>query len=395
MKTMDTMRVCAKIDLNALWHNLTEIKKAISPDTQIVCVIKADAYGHGALSFAHFVQNMDGIWGFAVATCEEAKELYATGIRKPILILGYTFEESYPDVVRYGFRPTIFSMEMAKAYQKVAEALEKDVFCHIKLDTGMGRIGYRPSDAAADEIAKIFAMNRLVPEGIFTHFARADEAVSEPTELQLDKFCGMIDKLSDRGISFTYWHCSNSAGIIKYKKANMDLVRAGIIMYGMMPSEEVGADFNLMPVLSLKSHIVHIKEINAGDPVSYGGTYVAKEKRMIATIPVGYGDGYSRGLSDKGFVLIRGKRAPIVGRVCMDQFMVDVTDIPEAKILDEVTLVGRDGNEQITMEELGALSGRFNYEFACDLGNRIPRFYYKDGKLVETKFYLGRSTIFD
>ncbi|MBQ7677925.1 MAG: alanine racemase [Lachnospiraceae bacterium] len=384
---MNTMRICAKINIDAVRHNITAIRSAINKDTGIVCVIKADAYGHGALPIAKQVADMDGIWGFAVATCEEAKELHFAGVKKPIIILGYTFADSYEDVVWYGFRPTVFSLEAAKAYSEVGERLGRDVFCHIKIDSGMGRIGYRPGDEAVDEIIKLSGLPRIVCEGIFTHFAKADEADKTATDEQFAKFTGMIDRLEEKGLRFSYRHCSNSAAIMDIPDANMDLVRAGIILYGMMPSDEVSRSLDLQPVMSLHSHIVHLKYVEKGDHISYGGIYEAPGIRRIATIPVGYADGYSRGLSNKGSIIIRGKRAPIVGRICMDQFMADVTDIPDVSLLDEVTLLGRDGDEVITMEELGALSGRFNYEFACDLGNRIPRLYYRDGRQVDVKKY--------
>ena len=230
-------------------------------------------------------------------------------------------------------------------------------------------------------------LDGIETEGVFTHFAKADEADKAPTEAQIAKFTQMIDLSEKRGIAFLLHHCSNSAAIMEFPHANMDMVRAGIILYGMLPSEEVRKDFDLKPAMSLFSHIVHVKYVEEGDAISYGGIYRAPGRRRIATIPVGYADGYARGLSNKGFVLIHGKRAPIVGRVCMDQFMADVTEIPEAEVLDTVTLLGRDGGEAITMEELGEWSGRFNYEFACDLGNRIPRLYYSNGELIDTKSY--------
>ena len=386
---MDQLRVCAKIDLDALTANIRIIHEALGGDTKpgIFAVIKADAYGHGALPLARYMERDPYISGFAVATFEEAMELYDGGIRAPILILGFTFAHTYQDVVRYGIRPTIFTREMAEEYARAAEAVGKDVCCHIKLDTGMGRIGYTVDEQSADEIAGIFGeYPRLVPEGIFTHFARADETDKGPTDVQFEKYSRMVAMLKERGVTFQIHHAANSAAILDYPKAHFDRVRAGIILYGLMPSDEVGSG-KLQPLLSLHSHIVYIKEVDAGTAISYGGTYVTDRRRRIATIPVGYADGYCRQLSGKGSVLLHGKRAPIVGRICMDQFMIDVTEIPEAQILDEVTLIGKDGDERITLEELGGLSGRFNYEFACDLGNRIPRLYYADGELIDTKEY--------
>ena len=389
---MDSMRICARIDLDAISSNIRVARKRLESATkklpQIFAVVKADAYGHGVLPIARYLAKDNNVSGFAVATFEEAMELYDDGIRLPIIILGYTFEHTYKDVARCGIRPTIFTKEMAYAYQRASEETGCRVNCHIKIDTGMGRIGYHVCEESADEIAAFFAdCKGLVPEGIFTHFARADEKDKTPTGKQLAAFNKMRDMLKDRGVSFDISHASNSAAILEYDAAIFDAVRAGIIIYGMMPSDEVGSGYGLKPALSLYSHIVYIKEVEAGTPISYGGTFVTTSKSRIATIPVGYGDGYPRGLSSKGFVLIRGKRAPIIGRVCMDQCMVDVTDIPEAELLDEVTILGRDGDEEITIEELGELSGRFNYEFACDLGNRIPRLYYSDGELVDTKEY--------
>ena len=389
---MDKLRVCAKIDLDAVTANIHLMHERMAAgdgqEPGIFAVVKTDAYGHGALPIARHIANNPHISGFAVATFEEAMELYEGGIRRPILILGYTFASTYREVVRCGIRPTIFSWEMARDYAEAADAEGKAVCCHIKIDTGMGRIGYPVDEDSADEIAGLFReFSRLIPEGIFTHFARADEMDKAATGLQLARFAQMLSMLDDRGIHFIIRHASNSAAILESPAAYFDRVRSGIILYGLLPSDEVGPGYALTPALSLHSHIVMIKEVAQGTPISYGGTYVTDGRRRIATVPVGYGDGYARGLSNKGSVLIRGKRAPIVGRICMDQCMVDVTAIPEARLLDEVTLIGRDGAEEITLEEAGALSGRFNYEFACDLGNRIPRLYYADGELIDTKEY--------
>ena len=388
---MNRLRVCAHINLDAISKNIRSIRQALGDEEaegKIYAVIKADAYGHGALPIVHHLQNETSIGGFAVATFEEAMELYEDGVRAPILILGYTFSDTYRQVVRCGIRPTIFTREMAEDYAEAARAEGKEVFCHIKIDTGMGRIGFPVKTESADEIKTIFNNHdALVPEGIFTHFARADEADKTATDAQFMRFTTMVDWLKERGIFFPIVHASNSAAIMEYPKARFDKVRAGIILYGLWPSDEVDQHFSLTPALSVTSHIVHIKTVEDQTPISYGGTYRANGKRRIATIPVGYGDGYSRGLSNKGAVLIGGKRAPIVGRVCMDQFMADITEIPEAKLLDEVVLIGTDGEESISLEKLGEISGRFNYEFACCLGNRIPRLYYKDGELVDVKEY--------
>ena len=360
-------RVHAEIDLDAILHNMDAMRGNIAKDTKIMAVIKADGYGHGAVEIAETIEKLDYLYGYAVATVEEGLILRNHGIQKPILILGYVFPDQYVDMIKAGIRPTVFTREMAEKLSVAAASIGRDCKIHFAIDTGMSRIGYQV-------------------EGIFTHFAKADEKDKEPTYQQIKLFRKMIDMLEERGVSIPIHHCSNSAGIVDIPEANMDMVRAGITLYGMWPSEDVDKTaISLKPALSLVTHVAYVKELPAGRAISYGGTYVTKEPRMIATIPVGYADGYARGLSNKGAVLIHGRRAPILGRVCMDQFMVDVTDIPDVKNEDEVILIGRDGDECITMEEVGGLSGRFNYEFACDLGKRIPRVYIHGGRIIGTR----------
>lgn len=377
-------RVRADIDLDAFLHNLDEIHRCVNPETKVVAVIKTDGYGHGAVPLAKLMESREEIWGYAAATAEEAEILRGHGIKKPILILGYTFPEQFPQLIEQEIRPAIFTYETAKQLSDAAVLLGKNIRIHIKLDTGMSRIGFQICPESADEIAQIAALPNIVIEGIFTHFSKADELDKTFTQEQTTRYLQMIDWLKARGVEILLHHVSNSAGIVDLPQYNMDMVRAGIILYGLWPSDEVQKDrIDLRPLLSLKSHIVHVKELEPDRLISYGGTYRTTGKQRIATIPVGYGDGYPRQLSNKGYVLIHGQKAPICGRVCMDQFMVDVTDIPDVRPLDEVTLVGRDGDACITMEELGDLSGRFNYEFACDLGRRIPRVYYQNGQMVE------------
>ena len=341
-----------------------------------MAVVKADGYGHGALEIAKTVEGFDKLFGFAVATAEEADGLRNGGIKKPILILGYTFEEDYVKLIQNQVRFTVYSYEAAENLSKAAKKVGITARIHIKIDTGMSRIGYQVTEESADEIVKISALSGIAIEGIFTHFAKADEADKTFTFEQMRQFHRMTDMLKDRRLSIPIKHCSNSAGIVELPQANMDCVRAGIILYGLWPSDEVKKDsISLKPVMEIKSRIIHIKTLTAGRSISYGGTYCLKEPRKIATVPVGYADGYPRSLSGKGYVLIHGRKAPVLGRVCMDQFMVDVTDIPDVKMLDTVTLLGKDGENSITMEELGELSGRFNYEFACDIGKRVSRIY--------------------
>lgn len=377
-------RIQADINLDAFAFNLESIKKNLKKETKIIAVLKADGYGHGALPLAREAVKDSRVWGIAVATVEEAEKLYQGGIRKPLLILGYTYEEDYERIIREDFRPTVFKLSMAEKLSQTAVKNYRTVKIHIKVDTGMSRIGYRNLEEAVPEILEISRLPGIEIEGLFTHFARADEKETEPAYEQLRKYENFRKTLEEQGLHIPVCHCSNSAGIIRMPEANLDAVRAGIILYGLYPSEDVERDpVPLKPLMELKSHIAYIKTVEAGVQISYGGTFTTQRETRVATIPVGYADGYARGLSNKGSVLIRGKRAPILGRVCMDQFMVDVTDIPQARELDEVVLLGKSGEGQITMEELGDLSGRFNYEFACCISKRVPRIYFKDGQVTE------------
>lgn len=376
-------RVCAEINLDNFEHNLNEIKRLIDPMTQVAAVIKTDGYGHGAVALAKILENREEVWGYAVATADEARDLKAAGMKKPILILGYSFPEDYEEIVRLDIRSAVFTMDAACQLSDEAVKQNKTVRIHIKLDTGMSRVGFQITPEDAKTIVQIAALPHIMIEGIFTHFAKADEIDKEFTRKQEQLFQKMVTWLHKANVDIPIHHISNSAGIIDLPEYNLDMVRAGIILYGLWPSDEVQKDkIDLKPLMTMKSHVVHVKELEAGRTISYGGTYCVTGKQLIATVPVGYGDGYPRALSNKGYVLIRGRKAPICGRVCMDQFMVDVTDIPGVRVSDEVILIGTDKEQTITIEEAGNLAGRFNYEFACDLGKRIPRVYLKDGKRI-------------
>lgn len=380
---MNYPRVRAEIDLDAILHNMEQMHGLVASGTKLMAVLKTDGYGHGAIPIARELENVDYVYGYAVAAEEEALALRADGVKKPVLILGYTFPEQYEALLQAQITQTIFTPEAARQLSEAAGRLHVTAHIHIKLDTGMGRVGFLVSGKSADEIAQIAALPHIMIEGMFTHFAKADETDKTSANKQLSQFLHMADMLDARGVHIPLLHCSNSAGILDLPQANLDIVRAGITLYGLHPSEEVHLErMDMRPVLSLKSRVVHVKTLPAGYGISYGATYVTPDVRRIATIPVGYGDGYARSLSNRGEVLIRGRRAPILGRVCMDQFMADVTDIPGVCVGDAVTLIGTDGAEHITMEELGERSGRFNYEFACDLGKRIPRVFYRNGKRV-------------
>lgn len=379
----------ALIDLDAIHYNMEQMHQNLSPGTKMIGVIKTDAYGHGAVQIGRELEALPYVSGYAVATAEEAVILRHAGLQKPILILGYTFPYCFEDLIRYNIRSTVFREDSIEELAACARRMGKTACVHIKVETGMTRIGIRPDESGLAFVEKVLHSEGLKLEGMFTHFARADETDKSASRRQLMLLQDFMARVEQK---FSYHipvkHCSNSAGIVEFPEANLDAVRAGITIYGLWPSAEVSRDIvPLQPVLSLKSRIVYIKEAEAGTAVSYGGTYVTTTKMKIATIPIGYGDGYPRGLSNRGYVLIRGRKAPVIGRICMDQFMVSLEDVPEAEEGDEVTLIGTDGREKITMEELGELSGRFNYELACDLGKRIPRVYVKNDQIVATKDY--------
>ena len=388
MKTYS--RVCAKVDLDAIAFNIETMKSRMNENTKIMPVIKADGYGHGAVQVAKLLEPYDYIWGFAVATLDEALVLRAEDITKPILVIGCVFPNQYKETLMHGIRMAVYTEEMAEAISQIATQIGTKAYMHIKLDTGMGRLGFDINDDTVQAIERISKMENVVMDGVFTHFAKADEVDKTFTTMQLEKFCMITMKLKDKGISFNYKHCANSAAIIDFPEADFDVVRSGISTYGLYPSDEVNKDNILLkPALTLESHVTFVKEVEEGTPISYGGTFVTDKKMKIATIPVGYADGYPRNLSNNGYVLIRGKKAPIIGRICMDQFMADVTNIEDVSFGDKVILVGNSGDETITVEMLSELSGRFNYEFICVLNKRIPRVYVRNGKVSEQVDYFA------
>lgn len=381
-------RVCAEIDLDAVAYNMEQMKKRIGDNARLIGVIKTDGYGHGAVPIVEMFEEMDYVWGYAVACIGEAVVLRKNGIKKPILILGCVFPDEYETMIEHDIRAAVYTEQMAEAMSETAVRMGKKAYFHIKVDTGMGRIGFQVNEESADVIERISRLPNVCIEGMFTHFAKADEKDKTYTLQQHEKFMWMKAEMEKRNISISYFDCDNSAGIIDFPDMKHDLARAGISTYGMYPSDEVDKSaVDLKPALRLTSHVSFVKEVEPGTSISYGGTFVAPEKMKVATIPVGYGDGYPRSLSNKGSVLIHGKRAKILGRVCMDQFMADVTGIPETEFMDEVTLIGKDGSDEITVEELSDLSGRFNYEFVCCLGRRIPRVYRKGGRIVRQVDY--------
>lgn len=382
-------RVFATVNLDAVVSNMKSMKESLPASTAIMGVVKADGYGHGSVPVAKAIAPY--VEGYAVATIDEAILLRRHGIGKMIMILGITHESYYEDLLLYDIHPTVFRLEEAEKLSETAVKRGRQASVHLALDTGMNRIGMSPTQESADLVYTMSCLPGIRLEGLFTHFARADELDKTAYEAQFQAYEAFSHKLLSRGITIPIRHCSNSAGIVEGLASNeLDMVRAGISIYGLYPSGEVSRErVKLLPAMELKSFISCIKTIEPGAAVSYGGTFVAKNTMKVATIPTGYGDGYPRGLSNKGSVLIHGQRARILGRVCMDQFMVDVTDIPEAEENDQVTLIGKDLRERITVEELADLSEGFHYEILCGIGKRVPRVYLRHGSVVGTKDYFN------
>ena len=373
-----------KIDLDAIDANIDAIREGVGVD--VMAVIKADAYGHGAIQVARLLQDKCAFFG--VSSMLEAMELRRAGLYNPILILGHTPVRAFPTLVEAEIRPTIFHYEDAVALSQAAQDLDKTAAFHFAVDTGMSRIGFQATEADADICAEIARLPGLQAEGLFSHFATADCEDLTKSHHQAELFDRFYDMLKERGVEIPIRHLDNSAGLMNFEN-HYEMVRAGIVTYGLYPSEEVDNSLlNLRPAMQWVSRVTHVKTLPAGREISYGGTYVTTKETRVATVPVGYADGYRRSLSNKFYVLIRGKRAPILGRVCMDQLMVDVSDIPDVSLNDRVILVGKSGNEEITMEQIAAAADSFNYEFICGISRRVPRVYSRRGKTVHSVHYL-------
>jgi len=389
MITLDDIRpTWAEIDLDNLRHNIMEIKHTISSYTRLCAIVKADAYGHGAVEVAKEALECGASY-LGVAFLEEALELRTNGITAPILILGFTPESQFDKIIKYSITQTIYNLKYAVALSECALKHNKKAKVHIKIDTGMSRIGFCPEACLTDDFKKLFSLQGLEIEGIFTHFARADERDRSFTDEQFRVFREVVNALEKEGYKIPIKHAANSAGIIQYPETHLDMVRPGIILYGLYPSDEVPKDLiSLKPVMRLKTRVSNVKVLPKGKAISYGGTFITQRKSIIATLPVGYADGFSRLLSSKAQVLIKGQRAPVVGRVCMDQCMVDVTDIQgTVSIGDEVTLMGEDGDNRVPAEELAKLTGTINYEVVCGISRRVPRVYINGGNIVKIKTY--------
>ncbi len=386
MEDIKYRRVYAKIDLDAVEHNIIALKNHTKESTQIYGVVKADGYGHGAIPIAETIDEYVG--GYGVATIEEAMQLRSHGVKKDILVMGVTPIPSYEEAIANHITITIFTKEQATLLSEVAKGKRVQQPVHLKIDTGMNRIGISASESGIVLAKEICGLEGLHVVGIFTHFSKADEPDDTYSHMQMDKFNWVIQELKKAGISIPYQHVANSAATMLFPEYHFDYVRPGIAIYGLYPVEEMQTcEVKLKPVLELKTKVSYVKWVEEGSQISYGGTYITTIPQKIATIPVGYADGYPRNLSNKGYVLIKGKRAKILGKVCMDQCMVDVTDIPDVEIGEDVTLIGRDGEEVISVELLCSLFGGFHYELVCDIGKRVPRMYLKNGKVRGYKDY--------
>lgn len=385
---LNTRPVWAVINLDNLIHNINEIKKNINENTKIYGVIKADGYGHGAIMIARTILA-NGVDRLAVATLSEAIELRKNNITAPILILGYTPGFQAKDIISNDITQTVLSFEQAEALSYSAESLGKTAKIHVKLDTGMSRLGFSATEAAIEDIIKISKLPYIEVEGIFSHFAMADASDKSFTIKQCDKFKGIVTELENRGLFIPIKHISNSAAILDLPDYDFDMVRAGILMYGLYPSDEVNKErLKLKPVMELKANISQIRKLEAGVGISYGHSFVTEKTSKIGTVPIGYADGYSRLLSNKIYVGYRGKKIPVIGNICMDQCMVDVTGIDNIEVGDEVYLFGDGSHGEPSVDEIAQMIGTINYEVICILSKRVPRAYIKNNEVIHIRDYL-------
>ncbi|CUP03107.1 MULTISPECIES: alanine racemase [Clostridium] len=379
--------VWAEVNLDNIINNIKEIKKNINGE-EIIAVVKANAYGHGAVDVAPvLIEN--GADRLAVAMLSEALELREAGIKVPILILGYTDVAFSEMLINNDIEQTVYSLDYAKELSKKAEALGKVAKIHIAVDTGMGRIGFLPNEKSVEEVVEISKLSNLRITGIFTHFSNADEQDKSYAHNQIEKFNSFINEIEKREVNLGLKHISNSASIIDIEDAHYNAIRPGIILYGYYPSDYINKDkLKLMPALSLKCQVIHVKELPKGEYIGYGRKFRTERDSVIATLPIGYADGYVRGLYEKAHVIINGKLAPVVGKICMDQCMVDVTDIGPVKVGDEVVLLGEDNGVKNNADDMAKMLDTINYEILCMIGRRVPRIYIKDGKMVNVRNYL-------
>lgn len=389
MITLEKTRpVWAEINLDNLAHNIKEVRKHTKKNSMVTAVVKANGYGHGSVDIANtFLKN--GADRLAVAMLTEAIELRKSGIKSPILILGYTPTTQFDMVIKYDLIQTIYNYEDAKILSQVAVEMGKDAIIHIKLDTGMSRIGFLPGEKTTEEILKISNLKNIYIEGMYTHFAKADEKDKTHVKVQFEKYMMVVKDLEDKGLDIKIKHVSNSASIIDLPDYNLDMVRAGIMIYGFYPSNEVDKEnINLKPAMNLKARVSHIKMVSKGTGISYGQIFKTEKKSKIATLPLGYADGFTRLLTEKAEVYVKGKRVNVVGKICMDQCMIDVTEIEDIDIGDEVVIFGYGEEGYPHADELAEKIGTINYEIVCMVGRRVPRVYVSKGKIIKVRDYL-------
>lgn len=387
-------RTWAEIDLAALYNNLTAIRALLKAQTQLMGIVKADAYGHGDWRCALTMQRHGVDW-FGVSNLDEALSLRAAGIVRPILILGLTPPEKAEELYQNDISQAVFCSQYARALHQKAEECGVSLRIHLKIDTGMGRLGFDgfSCDACAGEIAAVTRLPHFICEGIFTHFSCADEPGEEAqryTRMQYEKFMGVLAALAQKGITFPLRHCCNSAATLRFPEMHLDMVRPGLILYGLHPDECCRPIVSLTPVMALKSVVSMVKALPAGRSVSYGRTFCTGKSILAATVPIGYADGYRRSLSGKGQMLLRGKKVPVIGRVCMDQLMLDVSDVPQAAAGDEVVIIGSQGDDALSAQSMAQAAGTINYELVCLIGKRVPRLYLEQGGVCGITQYLTR-----
>ncbi|MBE5931988.1 MAG: alanine racemase [Lachnospiraceae bacterium] len=370
-------RIYARINMDNLRYNIEKMKSMVKPDMKVLAVVKADAYGHGAVGVSQRIRDIVDYFG--VATIDEAVELRNAGITEPILIIGYTDSDDFEKLVEHNITQAVYDVKECEKLSSVAVSAGTKIKVHLKVDSGMGRIGFLANESGVEEALKLKCMEGLDIEGIFTHYAKADELDKSYSRVQKEKFLNFIKGMEAGGVTFAIKHIDNSAGTMEMDDDEFDMVRLGIVSYGLYPSEEVDKSVEIRPVMSLVSHVSHVKTVEAGTSISYGGTYITDTTRRIATVTVGYADGYPRAQSNLGRVIVRGQYAPIVGRVCMDQMMIDVTDIPDVSVKDEVILIGGTDDKYISVEEVAQYANSFNYELVCHIGRRVPHVYNEDG----------------
>lgn len=379
-------RIYARINMDNLRYNIEKMKSLVKSDMKILTVIKADAYGHGAVEIAKRIDDLSDYYG--VATIDEAIELREHGIDKPLLIIGYTAPCDFDRLIAYNITQAVYSVKDCEILSDMAVAVGKRAKVHIKVDTGMSRIGFPADEQGIEEALKLTDMPGLDIEGIFTHYAKADETDKTAAYGQKEKFKSFINELNKGGIDFELRHIDNSAGTMEMDDDEFDMVRLGIVTYGLYPSEEIDKAVTIKPVMSLVAHVAHVKTLPEGVGVGYGWSYITDKETRVATVTVGYADGYPRACSNLGRVIIRGEYAPIIGRVCMDQIMIDVTHIPDVEVGDETVIIGGDGDRYISVEEVAAPANSFNYELVCNIGRRVPRVYSEGGRDTACVNYL-------